>query len=237
MGNPVVSPSLVVTSILLGVGITVLSGLIPASPASKITPMAALRLSEVEGEYKRCASDGFIAGLVMVGMARLALASGNVGFISLGRLLFLLGLILIAPAARRPIAFAFGRLIALLYARQGIGDLAQGNLNRHPSRVTIIASATMIGPAIVVALGGMNTSLSGMMTILLHKSLGSDYLFIPPSISVWNSDMGAGSGFTDRLLAIPGIGDINTLRFSGSVINGLAVSLLGINPATNPRGH
>ncbi len=194
IGNPIVSPTLVITSILLGVGITVLSGLIPASNASKITPMDALRASVAEVEYKRRAGAGFIAGLVMIGVALLALATGNMAFISLGGLLFLLGLILVAPALLRPISYAFGKLTALLYARQGIGDLAQGNLTRQPARVTITASATMIGLAIVVALGGMSTSLNGMMGSLLHKSLGSDYLFIPPAIAVWNSDMGAGPG-------------------------------------------
>ena len=178
---------------------------------------------------------GFIAGLVMIGVALLALASGNMSLISLGGLLFLFGLIFVAPALLRPIAFVFGRLTAWLYARQGTGDLAQGNLTRQPSRVTITASATMIGLAIVVALGGMSTSLNGMMGSVLHKSLGSDYLFIPPSISVWNSDMGSGSGFTDQLQAIPGVGDISTLRFAATAINGQPVSLLGINPVTYPR--
>jgi putative ABC transport system permease protein len=235
MGNPVVSPSLVITSVMLGVGITVISGLIPASNASKITPMDALRPSVAEVEYKRRAGGGFIVGLVMIGVALLALASGNMSLISLGGLLFLLGLILVSPALLRPIAFVFGRLTAWVYARQGTGDLAQGNLTRQPSRVTITASATMIGLAIVVALGGMSTSLNGMMSRVLHKSLGSDYLFIPPSISVWNSDMGAGSGFTNRLQAIPGVGDISTLRFAATTINGQPVSLLGINPETFPK--
>ena len=235
MSNPVVSPTLVVTSVLLGVGVTVLSGLIPARNASRVTPMDALRPSVAEVEYKRRASAGFITGAIMIGLALLALATGNMGLIALGGILFLIGLILVAPMLLRPIAFVFGRLTIWLYARQGTGDLAQGNLTRQPARVTITASATMIGLAIVVALGGMTTSLSGMMSSLVHKSLGSDYLFIPPSISVWNSDVGARSVFTDRLQAIPGVGDISTLRFSASTANGSAISLLGINPNTYPK--
>ncbi len=235
LGNPVVSTSLIIISVLLGVGITVLSGLIPAVNASKVTPMDALRPTVAEGEYRKRTGWGFIAGLVLVGLALLALASGNIGLISAGGILFLLGLILAAPALLRPIAFVFGRLTAWLYARQGTGDLAQGNLTRQPSRVTITASATMIGLAIVVALGGMSTSLNGMMSGVLHKSLGSDYLFIPPSVSVWNSDMGAGSVFTDRLQAIPGVGDISTLRFASTSIYDQPVSLLGINPITFPK--
>jgi putative ABC transport system permease protein len=235
MGNLVVSPSLVLTSVMLGVGITVLSGLLPARNASRISPMDALRPTVAEVEYKRRAGGGFISGLAMILIALLALATGNMGFISLGGLLFLLGLILIAPMLLRPIAFLFGRLTAWVYARQGTGDLAQGNLTRQPSRVTITASATMIGLAIVVALGGMSSSLNEMIAPLLHKSLGSDYLFIPPSVAVWNSDIGSGSDFTDRLQAIPGVGDISTYRFSSSAVNGNAVSVLGIDPVTFPK--
>jgi putative ABC transport system permease protein len=235
LGTPVFSASLAVTSALLGVGITVLAGLIPAHNASRLTPMDALRPSVAEAEYKRRAGAGFIAGLVMICLALLALASGNMGLISFGCLLFLLGLILAAPALLRPIAFVFGRVMALLYARQGTADLAQGNLTRQPARVAITASASMIGLAVIVALGGMSTSLNGMMVSTLHKSLGSDYLFVPPSVSVWNSDIGAGPEFANKLMAIPGVGDITTLRFSSSQAGGQSVSLLGINPVTFPK--
>jgi putative ABC transport system permease protein len=47
--------------------------------------------------------------------------------------------------------------------------------------------------------------------------------------------MGSGSDFTNRLQSIKGVGDISTLRFSGSMVNGQAVSLLGINPETYPK--
>ncbi len=214
IGSPVVTPTLVITSILLGVGITVLAGLLPARNASRVTPMDALRPSVSEVEYKRRASAGFIAGLVMIGISLVALATGNMGLIGLGGLLFLTGLILVAPVLLRPITYVFGRLTAVLYARQGVSDLAQGNLTRQPARVTITASATMIGLAIVVAMGSMVTSLSGMMGGLLHKSLGSDYLFVPPSITVWSSDIGAGNDFTSRLRGIQGVDAITTLRFS-----------------------
>jgi putative ABC transport system permease protein len=235
LGKPIVAPSLIVTSILLGVGITVLSGLIPARNASRVTPMDALRQSTAEKEFKQRTGAGFLAGLVLIGLAILALASGNISLISVGAILFLLGLILVAPVLLRPISFVFGRLLALTYARQGTGDLAQGNLTRQPARVTITASATMIGLAIIVALGGMSTSLNGMMSRTLRKSLGSDYLFIPPSISLWNSDLGSNADFASRLQSVPGVGEISSLRYASSTVKNQAVSLLGINPVTYPK--
>jgi putative ABC transport system permease protein len=197
--------------------------------------MDALRPSTAEIETRRSMSRGAIAGIVLVALGVAALASGNSAFIALGSILFLVGLILVAPLLLRPIAFAFGKLVNLLYARQGIGEIAQGNLIRQPSRVVITASATMIGLAIVVALGGMSSSLTSMMDKVVHGSLGSDYLLIPPSISVWNGDMGTGPEFTGRLQAIQGVGDISTLRFAASAVNNQPVSLLGIDPETFPR--
>jgi putative ABC transport system permease protein len=235
MGQPVISPTLVVTSLLLGVGVTVLSGLLPARNASRVTPMDALRPTAAEVEYKRRVSGGFITGLVFIGIAIVGLISGNMGLIGLGGILFLVGLILIAPMVLRPIAWFFGRITAWVYARQGISDLAQGNLTRQPSRVTITVSATMIGLAIVVALGGMTSSLNYMMGPLLHKTLGSDYLFIPPSIAVWNSDIGANNDFTNQLRAIDDIGDISTFRFASSAANGKPISLMGIDPVIYPK--
>lgn len=144
-------------------------------------------------------------------------------------------MILVAPALLRPIAWAFGRLLAWFYARQGIADLAQGNLTRQPGRVTVTASATLIGLAIIVALGGMTTSLTGMMDDLLHKTLGSDYIFLPPSVAVWNSDMGADPAFAERLRQVDGVEEVTSLRFASGAVNGNAVSVLGIDPQTFPQ--
>jgi putative ABC transport system permease protein len=235
MGSPVVNPGLVAVSVLLGVGVTILAGLVPAQNAARVSPMDALRLTQAEVEYKRRAGAGSIIGLILTGVAILVLMSGNNSLIALGSLLFLAGLILVTPLLLRPIAFVFGRIASLLYARQGIGEIAQGNLTRQPSRLAITTSASMIGLAIVVALGGMSSSLSNMMGTTIHKSLGSDYLLIPPSISVWASDMGAGSNLVSRLKGIDGVGDISTLRFAASAVNGKPISLLGIDPVNYPK--
>ena len=154
----VVEPSLVVVSIALGVGVTLFAGLLPAFSASRVTPMEALRpsLSEVMQRISRIST---VVGAVMIVIAIVGLISGNFTLIALGGLLFLIGLVLVAPALVKPIANMFGAMLALIFAREGTGELAQGNLTRQPSRAAITASATMIGLAIVVGAGGMMFSL------------------------------------------------------------------------------
>ena len=230
LGNPVVSPSLVGISILLGVGVTVFSGLLPAFNASHVTPLEALRPSLAEVEFKRNTGYGFVAGVVSLILAVAAIFSGQAILIVPGGLLFLLGLVLVAPAMVRPFANVFGRIIALVYVRQGIGGLAQNNLVRQPSRVAVTVSASMLGLAVIVAAGGLVTSMTGTIFDMLRQNLGSDYLFMPPSLGVWSSNVGANPAFADGLRKIDGVKTVSTLRYASSMSDGLAVSLLGIEP-------
>jgi putative ABC transport system permease protein len=232
IGDPVISPTIILISILLGVGVTVFAGLLPALNASKVTPLDALRTSVAEVEFARQTSRGFIVGVTLTAISLLVLFSKQTALIGLGGMLFLVGLVLVAPALVRPIAWVFGWLIGLVYARSGASELAQGNLTRRPSRVAITASASMLGLAVIVALGGIVSSLTITLSDVLKKSLGSDYLFIPPSIAIWNSDLGANADLANRLRAIDGVGDVSTLRFASSVVKGQSVSLMGIDPAS-----
>jgi len=234
MGKPVISASIVIISILLGVGVTVLAGLIPAIQASRLTPLEALRPTSAEKSFKRLTGINFIIGILLIAVAVIGLFTGNSTMISLGSVLVLVGLVLVGPALVNPIAVVFGKILAKLYARQGTGELAQGNLTRQPSRVAITASATMLGIAIIVSLGGMVASMTITMDRLIRDGLGSDYLFIPPSISLWNSNVGANQDLATRLQAVDGVKVISTLRFSGTVVGDQAISVLGINPQTFP---
>jgi putative ABC transport system permease protein len=235
----VVEPSLIVVSIILGVGVTLFSGLLPALNASRVTPLEALRPSLGE-TMQRISRIGTIVGAVMIVIAILGLLSGNFALIALGGLFVLIGLVLVAPTLVKPIANMFGMLLALIFAREGTGELAQGNLTRQPSRAAITASATMIGLAIVVGAGGMLFSMVGLAKGMFSRGLGSDYLLIPPSIAVWKGDIGASETLKGKLQSIPGVAGVNSLRYAQSSIASVSlktgtgdtmISVLGINPA------
>ena len=217
LGTPVISPALVGISVLVGVGVTVLAGLLPAWKASHITPLEALRPSLAEGEFTRGAGVGFFAGAAIIVLTAGAILSGQAALIVPGGILFLVGLVLIAPASVRPFAIL-------------IGDLAQNNLARQSTRVAVTASASMLGLAVIVAAGGLVSSLLGTSFDMLRYSLGSDYLFIPPSIGLWGGNLGANPGFAEDLRQVDGVETVSTLRFAATNTDGVAVSLLGIQP-------
>jgi len=236
--TPVVTSSLFVISVLLGVGVTLLSGLIPAMRASRVTPMEALRPSLSQAMH-RVSRVGTVVGAAMLVIAIVGLLIGNFALVALGGLLVLVGLVLVAPALVKPFAKLFGALLALVFAREGTGELAQGNLTRQPSRAAITASATMIGLAIVVGAGGMMFSLVGTAEEMFGRTLGSDYLLIPPSVAIWKGDVGASETLKGKLSSIPGVSAVNSLRYAQSSVPSVSlktgtgdasISVLGIDP-------
>ena len=93
----------------------------------------------------------------------------------------------------------------------------------------------MLGLAIIVALGGTISSLTTTIYDVLKKNLGSDYLFIPPSIAIWSSDLGANNHFAEQLKGVTGVEVVSTLRYAATSIDGQSISLMGINPETYPK--
>jgi putative ABC transport system permease protein len=108
----------------------------------------------------------------------------------------------------------------------------------------VTASTTMIALAIIVALGGMSASINQGFMGILKKSLGSDYLIIPPAIALWQNDVGANADLVTRLHQIEGVGPISSLRYAAAIADvkpviskgtsstsGVTFSMLGIDPA------
>jgi putative ABC transport system permease protein len=229
-GSPSVTVGLVALSVALGVGVTLVAGLLPARAASRVTPLEALRPAVGDGLFKPLTTISFWVGVVSLVLALIAIPSGNSGFILLGSALFIVGLILIGPALVQPIARLFGLLLALAFARAGTAELAEGNLTRQPSRAAVTAATTMIALAIVVMAASMLTSVSSTFITMLKNSLSSDYLLMPPTIAVWGMNVGAAPKLAEDLRATEGVGVVSTLRFAATQINDVAVGVLGIEP-------
>jgi putative ABC transport system permease protein len=229
IGSPSFTPINYVLSVVMGIGITVFSAVFPARQAAQITPMEALRPIPA-ATYEKAARRRAIIGAVLVGLALLGLFSGLTNLLGLATLIFLAGIILIAPALVTPVARIFSRLFDLIFKREG--NIAQGNLIRQPSRAAVTASSMMIGLAIMVTLIGMVTSISDGFLKYLDRSLGADYIMMPTSLVLSGGNVGASPDLAQSLSKIPGIAGITTLRLGISQTKGNALQLIGIDPAT-----
>ncbi|MCL6430501.1 MAG: ABC transporter permease [Anaerolineae bacterium] len=232
LGGPVFKPATYVLAIGLGIGVTLVAGLWPAVSAGRVTPLEALRPAEGEASWKPARRRAAF-GLALVVVAVLGLASGNLNLASLGAVLFLAGLVLVGPVLVRPIAGVFGRLLELVLAQEG--RIAEGNLARQPGRAAITASAMTIGLAILVALGGMTTSLESGLFRYIDQSLGADYLLMPHSMVLGGGNVGAGPELAEAVRSVPGIAEVTTVRLAMGRIGDTDVQTIGIDPESYPR--
>ncbi|HEY3374796.1 MAG TPA: FtsX-like permease family protein [Candidatus Aquicultor sp.] len=232
VGGPVFSATTFVAAVTLGIGVTVLGGIVPARSASRVAPLEALRPPTAETERKQI-SRGVIAGIVLIGIAVVGLVSRNLGLASLGALLFLAGLVLVGPALVKPISSLFARLFAIAFAREG--QIAEGNVARHPKRAAITASALMIGLAIIVALAGMIATLSAGFTTYIDKSLRSDYILMPQALVLGSGNVGAGPSLKKKIQSVPGIEAVTTIRVATAKAGSAELQVIGVDPVEYPK--
>ncbi len=232
IGGPLFTPWAFILSIGLGVGITVLAGLYPAIMAGRVTPIEALRPAEAAVQ-QRALNRREIGGIILIGLAVITLLIKNSQLSAAGAFLFIIGLILIAPLLIRPITAIFGRLLGVVFAREG--QIAQGNLTRQPGRAAVTASTMMISLAIIVALLGLLGSLyNGMLGGFLDKTLNADFMLMPPSIFLQSGNIGATPELAQQIRQAPGVSMLTTLRLGTSKVGNLPLQVIGIDPATFP---
>ncbi|MDT0319652.1 ABC transporter permease [Streptomyces millisiae] len=170
-----------VVGIVLGVVVTLLAAYIPARRAGKISPMAALRDAGMPGDVRAGRiRAGIGAVFTVLGLAALAgtatvdSAADGAGFLALGVVLSLVGLILVGPAL---VGLVVRGLSAVLLRGFGpVGRLAERNALRNPRRTGATASALMIGLALVAGLSVVGSSMVASATEEIDESLGADYI-------------------------------------------------------------
>ena len=167
----VVTLRTVIVSLIVGVVVTLVAALVPALKATRVTPMAALRESELQDTKPRGRALTIVA--LVVGFAGLAMMliglfggiedSGSAaGLLGGGAALMLFGVSLFSPRLVRPLASLTGRPLERL--RGLTGRLARENAMRKPGRTATTAAALMIGLALVVFVtifaAGLKTSVA-----------------------------------------------------------------------------
>jgi putative ABC transport system permease protein len=219
IGAPGLALGLIAQSLALGLGITLVGGVLPALSATKVTPLEALRPGvAVESGARKTVRRQAIAGAALILVAAAGLASGSFALGMLSALLVLIGLVLVAPALVRPLADLFGRLLELVFAREGA--IARSNLVRQPGRAAVTASTVMISLAIILTAVGVFSSVINQAIGLVDSSLGSDFLVMPPSLMLGGGNVGAAPTLADEMRALPGVGGVTTVRMGQAVTSG-----------------
>ncbi|WP_040496046.1 ABC transporter permease [Ilumatobacter nonamiensis] len=178
---PVLLPRTILVSAIVGIGVTMVSVIVPARRAAKIPPVAAMR---PELGFAAIRSRRLVVGAVTatIGLAMLLIGlfvspGGTVGLIVLGgggTLLLFLGVASVSATVATPVTRAIGWPVAKLFKTPG--KLARDNVARAPRRTSSSAAALMIGVALVSAAAVFASSLRVSISAALERSVSADYI-------------------------------------------------------------
>ena len=174
-GGLVVTQSAVVTTILVGLIVTVLSAILPARRAGKVPPLAAMRATALEtnttSKKQLLIGLGFIAlGIAIVGAVVGGADNNYLGFGIVG---VFVGTIVIGPNVARPVALFLGRPAAAL--RGVTGSMARQNAARNPKRTSRTSSPVLIGVALVTAVSALAASINGQISDIFTEQFKGDF--------------------------------------------------------------
>jgi putative ABC transport system permease protein len=176
----VVKDRTVVVSLLIGIGVTLVSSLVPALRSTRVPPIAALQAIELPRSRRRGIAYAALAallgaaGLAMVVLGLFGSAEGGsaAGLIGGGAVAVLLGVSLFSPRLVRPLASLTGRPLELL--RRLIGRLARENTQRNPARTAVTAAALMIGLAVVAFVTVFAAGIKSSIATAVDESFQGD---------------------------------------------------------------
>ncbi|MDP9384596.1 MAG: ABC transporter permease [Actinomycetota bacterium] len=228
----VVAPRTVVAALLVGTVVTLLSSLVPALRATRVSPMDALREGSVgeAGPRRRgvLVLEAAVAGLgvvvMLVGLLAGVETRPALSLLGAGALLVFIGVGLLSPLLVRPLAALIGRP---LQAAGGVaGRIARGNAVRTPGRTAGTAAALMIGVALVafvaIFVNGFKASFSGAF----EEAVTADYV-------VLNTAGLMPEGVSPLIARVAGVAQADNLRVAHAKLpSGDHVSLAGLDPAT-----
>jgi putative ABC transport system permease protein len=175
-GDIVVRPAAVVVAILSGFIVTVVSAVVPAVRAARVSPLAAMRDVAVERTTRlriRIVLAVAVAALGALSLVNGVAGDGGIQAVGLGVLLIFIAAVLFGPVLARPTVELIG---APLPAVKGVvGQLARQNAARNPKRTAATASALLIGVAIIAFFLAFNSSLRASIDNIVDDQFVGDF--------------------------------------------------------------
>jgi len=230
-GGLALSPRTIVVALLVGVGVTLASALLPALRATKVPPVAALsegaqlapsRLARLSTPIA-CAVALLGAGALAAGMVSSAATTTRLLEMAAGALLLFVALAMLARYVVRPLAALIGRPLQALAPTSG--RLARENASRDPRRTAATAAALMIGLALVVFVAVFAQGLKTSFVDALANSNRADLVVTDDT-----GMMALPAGGVAAVRTLPETKTATGIAFATLKVNGVVTGVSAIEP-------
>jgi putative ABC transport system permease protein len=231
-GGVVLTARTVLTCLIIGVGVSLVSAVFPARRAAKVPPIEAMRAVAVEpskGSRLRLVA-GLVLTLLGAGLIALGVVGdGGVAVVGIGVPLTFIGVAVLGPILAKPVA---GGLGSPLPALKGMtGTLARNNAIRNPKRTSATASALMIGVGLVTFIAVMATSAKANIDDMIDENFGADFVVDSGSFGFG----GVSPALAAAVEELPEVGSVGSIRFGMVEIEDLAQQGVAIDPVDLPK--
>jgi putative ABC transport system permease protein len=216
-----VPPTAVLAALAVGIGVTVLSALVPAVRASKIPPVEAMREAvKADKPITALTVTGGIVTAAGVGALALGLTeslggdTADLTAAAVGAGLVFVGVTLLTAWLSKPLVNALG----LLWAWSFAGRLGRRNAGRNPRRTAVTAAALMIGVTLVTATATLLTSVKASISHYFEDNVKAE-LFVSGPITAAVAPT-FDPALMDEIRAVDGVESAVELYYDPSDING-----------------
>ncbi|MSZ16549.1 MAG: FtsX-like permease family protein [Actinobacteria bacterium] len=227
-GGLVITASILINTVVVGLIVTVLSAVLPARRAGKVPPLAAMRATAIEtaGPGRVRLLWGLGSMLVGLGIIGAVIGGSSNNLLGFGVLFVFVGTIVIGPSIARPVALFLGRPAETL--RGVTGQMARQNAARNPKRTSRTSAPVLIGVALVTAVSALAASINGQISDIFTEQFKGDYAV--------NSNAQGFGGLSPNLATtlskIDGVNDASGIGTALTKINGKGRTLIVISPST-----
>ncbi len=224
----VVAPQSLAIAFGLGVGITLLSALLPAFRAARVRPLAALRDAAID--RAGTSRMRIVAGTALVALGVAAIVAGlgssdSVALVGVGGLAVFAGATVLGPVFVGPFTRLIGWPIALF---RGVpGRLARDNASRCPKRTAATAGALTIGVGLVGLIAIVAASVKASIDDMVSTGVRADVVIDSNSVGLGGLDR----SFADLLRTLPEVDAVSGTALATAEIDGEIVDVVGVDSA------
>lgn len=224
----VVSTSTIISTLIIGLLVTVLSSFLPARRAGRVPPLAAMR--ETAMETTDVSKGRLISGLVFtiagIGATIAVIAGADAVLLGLAIVLVFIGTLILGPIIARPLALFIG--VPIEKIRGVPGRMARENAARNPKRTARTSAPVMIGVALVTAVTALAVSIQSQIRDVVGEQFYGDY-----AISVNSFGFGGLSpDLADEINKLPEVDTATGIGTAAAVVDGGGTLLTVVNPQT-----
>ncbi|MFC0625865.1 ABC transporter permease [Kribbella deserti] len=226
-GSLQIGPGTIITSYVVGIGVTCAAAWPAARRAGRMSPVAAMR-QEIALPPK-AARTRVVFGLLLIGMAAVSYTSTIAArglpaavLIGLGGAMGLTGVVLAGPLIGR---YAV-QLLTLPFGRSTPALLGARNAQRNPRRTAATASALMISLALVSGLGVLAASAEASVDQGVREAIGTSDVLVSGDEGAPMSGKVAGI-----VAAVDGVAGVGRARAMTGQVDGQQIRVTGVDPA------